>query len=381
MLRIRSDLIRLSIDLFIRVFLLFIMYPLAMVSTHDLDTIYETLTGNQPIFTNDPWFYIRTISSATIVILYIANLIIPSPSILLIIIVMIIISSKYYLEDLLIVLISIVLVLIYDNFKKIYSDNQYKFIVIHDSRKKIFLKIMFTINVLLGIIFVFVILPSSYVYYLFNLLTSSIKPFNIYEAVVVDFLVNNVFGEMILLSIFLLVFSYILYDILSIYVMFSAKNPGMLENILFSDLRDLDIGFEGPGRAIYMLLISLLVAPFIYSSIINPILSTLPLKTLLGPDLSSYIVAIMSFVVSWVFVKYFLDIFSEEASLNKRILLGIIFIILIISISYLFYGVVFSDGFFMMKSLDDYIRDTVYRYYNLLFYLIDVLGRVMGFVP
>ncbi len=381
MLRIRSDLIRLSIDLFIRVFLLFIMYPLAMVSTHDLDTIYEMLTGNQPIFTNDPWFYIRTISSATIVILYIANLIIPSPSILLIIIVMIIISSKYYLEDLLIVLISIVLVLIYDNFKKIYSDNQYKFIVIHDSRKKIFLKIMFTINVLLGIIFVFVILPSSYVYYLFNLLTSSIKPFNIYEAVVVDFLVNNVFGEMILLSIFLLVFSYILYDILSIYVMFSAKNPGMLENILFSDLRDLDIGFEGPGRAIYMLLISLLVAPFIYSSIINPILSTLPLKTLLGPDLSSYIMAVISFVVSWIFVKYFLDIFSEEASLNKRILLGIIFIILIISISYLFYGVVFSDGFFMMKSLDDYIRDTVYRYYNLLFYLIDVLGRVMGFVP
>jgi len=381
MLRSRSDLVFLSVEIFIRIFILVVLYSVAIVSLGDLEILYASLTTKGSLPSKDLWVSLQIIFSSTIIVLYIATLLIPSAAPLLVVLVLSVVSSRYYLEDVLAVLITIIATLIYDNFKKIYSKNQLKYMrVLLDTRKVFAGKIILSIVIMGVLIFLLVVLPSTYIYNIFTMITKAIKPYNIYEAMVINFITNNVFGEMILVSIFLLVFSYVIYDFFTLYSYYTLKNPRILENILFHDLRDLDLSFEGPGKTLYTFLISILTAPFIYS-ILNPLLLSTPISIYGGNDVYNLLVALGTFVATWIFVKYFLEIFSEEVSLGRRIFLGVIFIVIIYVISYVFYGWRISSGYFALTPLDEFIKDNVYRYYSFLFYMLETLGSVMGFVP
>ncbi|MGC9009904.1 MAG: hypothetical protein ACP5I7_04735 [Sulfolobales archaeon] len=381
MLRSRSDLVFLSAEIFIRIFILVVLYSVAIVSLGDLEILYTSLTTKGSLPSKDIWVSLQIILSSTIIVLYIATLLIPSAAPLLVALILSVVSSRYYLEDVLAVLITIIATLIYDNFKKIYSKNQLKYMRVLLDTKKVFAgKIVLSIVIMGTLIFLLVVLPSTYIYNIFTMITKAIKPYNIYEAVVINFITNNVFGEMILVSIFLLVFSYIIYDFLTLYSYYTLKNPRILENILFHDIRDLDLSFEGPGKTLYTFLISILTAPFIYS-ILNPLLIRAPISIYGGNDVYNLLVALGTFAATWIFVKYFLEIFSEEVSLGRRIFLGVIFIVVIYVISYVFYGWRISSGYFVLTPLDEFIKDNVYRYYSFLFYLLETLGSVMGFVP
>ncbi|MGC9149067.1 MAG: hypothetical protein ACP5GI_06480 [Sulfolobales archaeon] len=381
MLRSRSDLVFLSAEIFIRIFILIVLYSVAIVSLGDLEILYTSLTTKGSLPSKDIWVSLQIILSSTIIVLYIATLLIPSAATLLVALILSVVSSRYYLEDVLAVLITIIATLIYDNFKKIYSKNQLKYMRMLLDTKKVFAgKIILSVVIMGMLIFLLVVLPSTYIYNIFTMITKAIKPYNIYEAVVINFITNNVFGEMILVSIFLLVFSYIIYDFLALYSYYTLKNPRILENILFHDIRDLDLSFEGPGKTLYTFLISILTAPFIYS-ILNPLLIRAPISIYGGNDVYNLLVALGTFAVTWIFVKYFLEIFTEEISLGRRIFLGVIFILIIYVISYVFYGWRISSGYFVLTPLDEFIKDNVYRYYSFLFYLLETLGSVMGFVP
>ena len=381
MLRSRSDLVFLSVEIFIRIFILIVLYSVATTSLSDLEILYTSLTTKGSLPSKDFWVSLQVILSSTIVVLYIATLLIPSAATLLVALILSVVSSRYYLEDVLAILITIIATLIYDNFKKIYSKNQLKHMrVLHDTKRVFVVKLVLSIAIMGLLVFLFVVLPSSYIYYVFTILAKAIKPYNVYEAIVINFITNNVFGEMILISIFLLVFSYIIYDLLTLYSYYTLRNPRILENILFYDLRNPDLSFEGPGKTLYTFLVSILTAPFIYS-ILNPLLTKLPVSIYGGSDIYNLLVALGTFVITWIFVKYFLEIFSEEFSLSRRIFLGVVFILLIYVVSYVFYGWRISDGYFTLTPLDEFIRDNVYRYYNFLFYMLETLGSVMGFVP
>ncbi len=381
MLRSRSDLVLLSTEIFIRIFILIVLYSVATTSLSDLEILYTSLTTKGSLPSKDFWVSLQVILSSTIVVLYIATLLIPSAATLLVALILSVVSSRYYLEDVLAILITIIATLIYDNFKKIYSKNQLKHMrVLHDTKRVFVVKLVLSIAIMGLLVFLFVVLPSSYIYYVFTILAKAIKPYNVYEAIVINFITNNVFGEMILISIFLLVFSYIIYDLLTLYSYYTLRNPRILENILFYDLRNPDLSFEGPGKTLYTFLVSILTAPFIYS-ILNPLLTKLPVSIYGGSDIYNLLVALGTFVITWIFVKYFLEIFSEEFSLSRRIFLGVVFILLIYVVSYVFYGWRISDGYFTLTPLDEFIRDNVYRYYNFLFYMLETLGSVMGFVP
>lgn len=376
----RSDLFSVLLGIFTRIFIAFILIHVASLSLDDLGTLYLYISTPRHI-TLDLVKTLQLIASSIILFIYIYSIISPKPASISAIIVLEILSSRYALEEILVVFLALFVVMIYDNIRNIYSKNQFRYIGFSGiSRRGLVSRISLSIILLLSLVAVLVILPAAYIYGIYETMRASIKPANIYEAYVINFVTNNVVGEVILISALLSIFAFIIRELASIYVFFVSRSEKLLRRLFFEDLTDLDTGFEGPGRTLYTSMISLLIAPFVFS-VINPLIRLYLGAALMSGEIYDALLAIASFVLSWILTKLFLDIFSEERSFGRRIISGVIVVSMIYLVSYYFYGWRPSENIFYMAPLDEFIRDTVYRYYSLIFYLIEVLGRVTGFAP
>ncbi|MEM4965247.1 MAG: hypothetical protein QXS45_00500 [Sulfolobales archaeon] len=372
-----SDVFRIALAISLRVAILLLSYPIILNSIRDLETLYTLLSTGK--ISLSIIYLIGIVISSLIIIPMFFIIVFLSPTAASIMILMMVISERYDMNQILVGVVITVSLLMYSTLAHTYRAGELRFLHIQSKGLMRFLRILLASALIIVFTLLIPVSASAYILSLISLAAGLLRVYNIYEASLIEFITRNPVGIMILTFVFLSAFSLIawgFFTILSLYILKPSKN---LFNEFFRDVSDLDSYFKIPLSSLRDFFVSLLLAPFVYSLILG-VLNRF--SGFYPGGVWDYLMAFISFILSWILIKILFNLILSQSTPNMRGLgLGVILIAIIYIVSYVAWGWDPSQGILRLKPLDEFIYSTVYRYYYLLYYLIETLGVVMGFVP
>ncbi|NAZ13517.1 MAG: hypothetical protein GU359_05125 [Desulfurococcales archaeon] len=379
MRRFEEDLLSFLFRISSRIFVLILTYFLMNRSIEALENIYTTyymkgLHGILKIFIEDPGIMIMLLVAP----FYILLIIFMKPVFSFTASILMILSGKYSLDQIMTSLITFVYTLYYDMFATVYRDGEIRYIKIVDKNRMS--KIIGSLIIIITTFVAPIYFSIEYIYIFINTLKGSVRPLNIYEAPLINFITQNPLGITILILSLLVVFSYVIINIVSIFSIYISRVSKDLLKNFFRDIDDIDVSFDYPMRSLRDIMFSILFSPFIYAILIR-LFDYLSKIFVSQPWIKDFLSVFISFILSWVMIKAILSIISSKETDLKRIIIAILIIILIYSSAYLSWGWDPRSGILNLRPIDQFIYENMYRYYLLIYYYIELIGRVMGLVP
>lgn len=374
----REDVVPLLVRVFSRALVLFLGTPLAVYSGEMLRTVYTvSMRGPGALYSlalSSP----GTIVGSLVAPLYILQILFMRPQVSFLILVLVAVSGTYPMDAVYISIAMLLYTLVYDVVVSLYREGETRYLRIAGERALV--KTLVSAVIVVAATLVPVYLGTLYVYQFLESLRGLVRPGTIYEAPVVRLLVENPVGVAVVVVSLLSALSLVLWDIFTVSALFIARPGGVGRWSLFRDVEDLDTSFDQPLRGLRDLLFSLLLAPFVYV-IVSRVSSEAVARYLQGLWYGDIVVALVSFVLSWVLVKIFFTLVAAREYSLRNIATGASLVAGVYIVAYLFWGWSPSSGYIELRPVDQFIYTSVYRYYSVVYYFIEILGRVMGVVP
>lgn len=374
------DLLKLSLAIFVRVFILLISYPIVVNSVRDFEIIYNTISSARSLSV-----YLQLIGlmmSSLISLLALILVVIPRPALATIMMLFVISSERYDVREIILSIIVLVSLLLYDVFNIEYRSGELNYVRSLSKGYNRIYRIVWSITLVLILVVLLPYVSVSYLNAIVSIMMSSLKPYNIYEEPIIGFITRNPVGISIFTIVILLVLSLLVWGFYSVTALYILKPSKTLIDEFFGDIASLDIYYKSPLNSLRDLFIAILLAPFTYTIVISVIDRILRMSiTSYDNVMWSSIVALISFILSWILSKAIFSIISLNEVSLRRVLVGVFLILMIYLTAYLLWNWNPSEGVLRLTPVDNFISSTIYNYYYMLYYLIETIGVVMGFVP